>query len=116
MTAERSAAIVDSKLQCAGIATETLRFVGGHAAMEAGTDAEHRSGDGQSLFFVGGKQRIGAVLQSGGEFPAEVIGVLYAGVHSLATGGRMHMGGVAGEEDAALSIAVNHADVCTVER
>ena len=66
-------------------------------------------GDRAALDLVGAQQRVaGPAAQCGLELPAEIDGVLDAGIHAEAAGRRHQMGGIAGNEDALRSIAVGH--------
>ena len=63
--------------------------------------AQHPVADGAALDRVAVEQARGGGRADEGELPGEVEGVLHAGVHALAAGGAVDVGGVAGEEDAA---------------
>lgn len=66
--------------------------------------------DGVAFGVVGVEQGSGCVaVHCGGEFPAEVDGVLDAHVESLAAGGEVDVGCVAGEQYAALPVLVGLA-------
>ena len=65
-------------------------------------EAEHEAADWPALGLVGVEQRlVGQTSVDQGQLPAEVPGVLDAGVHALGAGGAVHVGGVAGDEDTA---------------
>ena len=85
--------------------------VHGNLSMQLGGYPKHPRRDRKTFGFVRIEQALGGAVQHHREFPAEIVGVLDARVHALAAGGRVNMRGVAGQEDAADSILVHHADV-----
>ena len=69
---------------------------------EGAAGAQHLLAHRVALGLIAVQKAVGgAAAEHGGQLPAEVGGVLEAGVHALAAGRGVHMGGVAGEEDAA---------------
>lgn len=76
---------------------------GGHAGHAVG-EGDHASGDGAALCLV-------VVEASGGDRVSQGVAVLDAGVHSLAARGAVDMGGVAGQEQPAVAVAVGDAVV-----
>jgi len=69
-------------------------------------EAEHEAADWQALGLVGVEQRfVGHATVDQGELPAEVPGVLDAGIHALGAGRAVHVGGIAGKKDAAGAVA-----------
>ena len=72
---------------------------------------EHLERDRAPLRLVAVEQRVGRALQQRGEPPAEAVGVLDAGVQPLAAGGRMHVGGVARQQDAPRAEAIGDPHV-----
>ncbi len=64
--------------------------------------------DGPALGVVAGEQAgVGRARAGQGELPGQVPGVLDAGVHSLGAGRRVDVGGVPGDEDPAVAVAVH---------
>ena len=49
----------------------------------------------------------GDPLQGQAKLPAQVVGVLDAGVHALSSRRRVDMGGISGQEDPAVAVAVD---------
>lgn len=64
--------------------------------MEFGRGTEEPGGYGKALLLVAIEQPSGRSGQDCTEFPAEVVRILHARIHTLATCGRVNMGGIAG--------------------
>jgi hypothetical protein len=78
------------------------RAVGGRDRSGAVGEAKHEAADWPALGLVGVEQRrVGQAPVDERQLPAEVPGVLDAGVHALGAGWAVHVGGVAGEKDTA---------------
>jgi len=79
---------------------------------QVGTQPEHPGGDRPAFGFVAVQQRLVAV-ERGGQFPAQVVGVLDTGVHALAAGGRVGVRGVACQQHPAVTEPLCETDVRT---
>jgi hypothetical protein len=79
---------------------------------QLGGKAEHVRRDGPALLFVAVEQGLGgAAAGDRRQLPAEVAGVLHAGVQALASGWRMHVRGVADQQHAPDLVAVGQPGV-----
>ncbi len=86
-----------------------------HVAQAGGAVVQDVAGDGAALVLVGVEQgRVGAV-EEGGELPAEVVGVLDAGVHALAASRGVDVRRVACQEDAPGAVVVGQDYVDPME-
>lgn len=83
--------------------------------MEPGGYSKHPGSNRQSLLFIGVEQPVGAV-QRQGKFPAQIVGVLNPGIHTLSTGWRMNVRGIAGQEYPAYAIAIDHPYIGPIKR
>ena len=76
------------------------------ALVVGGGDPGHPVGEGDDALGDGAALGFVAVELPGGECLAEGVSVLDAGVHALTTGRAVHVGGVAGEQQAAGPVVV----------
>ncbi len=73
-------------------------------------EPHHEPPDRAALGVVGIQQgRIGHTAADQGELPAQVPGILDTGVHALGAGRAVDVGGIAGQEDAAVPVAAGVA-------
>jgi hypothetical protein len=80
-------------------------------------DIEKPARDRQPFLLVAGEQAWrGLAGEHEAQLPAKVVGVLDPGVHAEATGDRVYVRGVPGEEHPARLELVDHADVDPVAR
>jgi hypothetical protein len=85
--------------------TAHLASLGG--IQELGCKAEHPRCNRPAFFLVAVEQRIGSASQNGSQLPAEVVGVLDAGIQTLATRWRMNVSGVTNQEHASYTVAIS---------
>ena len=78
---------------------------------QAGGQAEHPGGDRAAFRLIGVEQRVRGAVHDRRQLPAEIIGVLHAGVEALATGRRMDMGRIAGQEHASHPVSIGQPGI-----
>ena len=85
-------------------------------AMQLSGGAEQPGRNGKPLLLVSIEERGGSPGQDRVQFPAEIVGILHAGIHALAAGGLMNVCRIARYKNAAHAIAINHSYISPVER
>jgi hypothetical protein len=85
--------------------TAHLAFLGG--VQQLGCKAEHPRCNRPAFFLVAVEQRIGSASENRSQLPAKIVGVLDAGIKTLATRWWMNVSGVTNQERATDTVAIS---------